>query len=203
MYKRQGYYRIGEKATFTLGTKIPLSNSDRSLDGVPLPMDYQSSLGTFDLIIGLGYDINKLRLVAALQQPITQNNNQFLSSLYPDTSPLSNFQSTNQFIRKGDFIFRASYPVSLGKNLRLTPSLLPIVHLGKDKFTDEFGVEQEIEGSQGLTLNANIYLDYEINSKNILQLSTGFPFIVRESRPDGLTRSFVLALEYNLSLIHI
>jgi hypothetical protein len=63
---------------------------------------------------------------------------------------------------------------------------------------DEFNVKQEIKGSQGLTLNGNAYIDYEINSKNIIQLNLGMPFIVRDSRPDGLTRSFIANIEYRV-----
>lgn len=57
------------------------------------------------------------------------------------------------------------------------------------------GVQNEINGSQGLTLNRNTYLDYEINSKNDLQLNVGMPFVVRDSRPFGLMRNFFVNLE--------
>jgi hypothetical protein len=57
---------------------------------------------------------------------------------------------------------------------------------------------KEIIGSQGLTLNGNTYIDYEFNSKNIIQLNLGMPVIVRDARPDGLTRSFIANLEYRI-----
>jgi hypothetical protein len=75
---------------------------------------------------------------------------------------------------------------------------LPIYHLSNDKYTNNLGIENEIKGSQGLTLNGNAYLDYEINNKNALQLNVGMPFVVRDARPDGLTRSFVVNLEYKV-----
>lgn len=191
-------YKAIDKLKITLGTKIPLSDANKSLSNMPLPMDYQASLGTFDLILGISIEIKKIQLVAAIQQPITQNNNQFFASLYPENSQLRKFQSTNKFKRTGDVLLRVSYPISLNQKLKLTPSVLPIYHLANDKYTDEFNVEQEIIGSQGLTLNGNIYLDYEINRKNMIQLNMGMPFIVRDSRPDGLTRSFIANLEYRM-----
>ena len=194
-----GNFRISDKATTTLGFKIPLMDGSREENGLPLPMDYQSSLGTFDLILGFGYRINRLQLVAAWQQPLTQNNNEFLAEDYPLGSPLRDFQSTNEFVRSGDMLLRASYPLNLGSKLVFTPSLLPIYHLANDKFTDADGIEREIEGSQGLTLNWNAYFDYPINDRQNLQLSLGAPFIVRDARPDGLTRSFVANLEYKIS----
>lgn len=75
---------------------------------------------------------------------------------------------------------------------------MPIYHLTKDKYTNEFNIKKEIIGSQGLTLNGNAYIDYEFNSKNIIQLNLGIPFIVRDARPDGLTRSFIANLEYRI-----
>lgn len=194
-----GNYKVGKRTSLTLGFKIPLMDANRKENGLPLPMDYQSSLGTFDLVLGIGYSIKKLQLLAAIQQPLTQNNNQFLSDLYPSSSPLSEFQSTNQFKRSGDVLLRVSYPFNLGQKFVFTPSLLPIYHLANDKFTDIDGIEKEIDGSQGLTLNWNTYFDYYINDKHALQLSLGAPFIVRDARPDGLTRSFVANIEYRIN----
>ena len=191
-------YKASEKLKITLGAKIPLSNANKSLENLPLPMDYQASLGTFDLIFGIGYEIKKIQLVAAIQQPLTQNDNQFIANDYPANSKLRAFQTTNKYKRSGDVLLRVSYPVSLNPKLKLTPSILPIYHLANDKYTDEFNVEKEIIGSQGLTLNGTVYLDYEINHRNILQLNIGMPFVVRDVRPDGLTRSFIANLEYRI-----
>lgn len=189
-------YRAGTKIKLTLGAKIPLTNANTKYEGIPLPMDYQSSLGTFDLIAGVGYEIGKLQLVAALQQPLTQNSNQFLAEIYPENSGFRKFQSTNEYQRSGDVLLRISYPFSVGKKVILTPGLLPIYHLGNDQYNDLFNAEREIKGSQGLTLNANLFADFQINSRNTLQLNAGMPLVVRDERPDGLTRSFVVNLEY-------
>ena len=194
-----GNYKLGLRGIFTLGAKIPLSDASKMQDGLPLPMDYQSSLGTFDLVAGFGYTFGRLQLVAAIQQPLTQNNNEFLAEEYPIDSRLRDFQSTNQFQRSGDVLLRASYPFGIGQKLKVIPSLLPIYHLANDKFTDIDGIEQEIEGSEGLTLNWNIYLDYPIKDNQSFQLILGAPFIVRDARPDGLTRSFIASIDYRIN----
>lgn len=164
-----------------------------------LPMDYQSSLGTLDLILGVKYSISRLQIVAAYQQPLTQNNNSFFASNYPLSSPLSGFQTTNKFIRKGDVLVRLSYPFAIGKKLSITPSVLPIYHLDDDAYTDEMGVQQNITGSRGLTLNWNAYFDYQLDDKSVLQMSVSSPLIIRDERPDGLTRNFIVSLEYKIS----
>lgn len=159
-------------------------------------MDYQSSLGTFDLILGAGYKFRKVQTVVAYQQPLVQNNNTFLATQYPSDSPLSDFQSTNQFQRRGDLLLRISHPTHSAKKVTITPSLLPIYHLGNDTYVDELGSTREIDGSNGLTLNANLYLDLEIGRASIIQVNLGMPFVVREARPHGLTRSLIVNFEY-------
>lgn len=191
-------FKASEKVKLTFGAKIPLSNAGKTYENLPLPMDYQASLGTFDFVFGIGYEFKKIKFVAAIQQPLTQNDNQFIATSYPINSKLRTFQSTNKFERSGDVLLRVSYPINITQKLKLTPSVLPIYHLTNDKYTNEFNVKQEIKGSQGLTLNGNAYLDYEINSQNIIQLNVGMPFIVRDIRPDGLTRSFIANIEYRI-----
>jgi hypothetical protein len=93
-------------------------------------------------------------------------------------------------------LLRVSYPVQLTKNLQLTPGFLPIYHLMNDSFVDDASMRQELNGSQGLTLNTTLYLDYLVNENHSFQINMGSPLLVRQSRPDGLTRSFVATLEY-------
>ncbi len=193
-----GSYVLSKALKATLGLKVPLMDANRKRNGLSLPMDYQSSLGTLDLIAGVGYTWRRLQMVVAIQQPLTQNSNGFLADMHPMGSDIMAFQSTNNFKRSADALLRLSYPVVLGKKLLLTPSLLPIYHLANDKFTDGVGAEREITGSQGLTLNGNVVADYALNQHSTLQLSAGAPFIVRKARPDGLTRHFVVNLEYRI-----
>lgn len=191
-------YKLNQKTKMSIGVKVPLHKANMRYQNIPLPMDYQKSLGTFDLIVGIGYEIKKIQFVAAVQQPLSQNKNQFFGSLYHIDSKLSTFQSTNKFQRSGDVLLRISYPLNINSKLKLTPSILPIYHIKNDKYTNEFNTQLEIKGSKGLTLNGNIYLDYEINNYNALQFNFGMPFIVRDKRPDGLTRSAIASLEYRI-----
>lgn len=190
-------YVVSEKARITAGLKVPLNKANTEHDGIPLPMDYQSSLGTLDLLLGFGFAVQKLQLAVALQQPLTQNENVFIAANSP-AEALQEFQSTNKFQRSGDVLLRVSYPLALGEKLTMTPSVLPIFHLANDKYTDENDIEREIEGSQGLTLNANAFLDYNLSDASALQLGVGVPLVVRDARPDGLTRSFLASLEYRV-----
>lgn len=190
-------YRYSETTAFTLGFKIPLNKADRRQNGIGLPMDYQSSLGTLDLILGVSHHIGKLQAVVGYQQPLTQNDNVFVPEAFPADSKLREIPSTFQFERAGDVLLRLSYPINLGEKLRITPSVLPIYHVANDKY-NVGSVQQEIEGSKGFTLNGNVFVDYQLGEKGTLQLSIASPFVVRDVRPDGLTRGYVVGIEYGV-----
>ena len=53
-----------------------------------------------------------------------------------------------------------------------------------------------INGSKGMTLNGNLYVDFPFLMRHAVQASVGFPLAVRDVRPDGLTRGFVAGIEY-------
>ncbi len=187
-----------KEVSMTLGLKVPFSKADRTYDGLPLPMDYQSSLGTFDVIAGISYTIkNKLYIAFGLQHPLTQNNNMFFAEFYPMDSPLSEFPSTNGYKRSGDALFRASYKISiLNRQLGISPGILALYHLANDRYIDQMGIEREIEGSKGLTLNITIYVDYPITNSQKLVINAGGPLIFRRVRPDGLTRKYIINIEF-------
>ena len=74
-----------------------------------------------------------------------------------------------------------------------------IYHLDEDSYEDIFSKRQQLNGSKGITLNANIIGNYRINNRNSIELSLAAPFVVRDIRPDGLTRKFTAAIEYQFS----
>lgn len=189
-------FRPSSTLTFTGGLKIPLTQGDAMYSLKPLPMDYQSSLGTLDLIVGIGYHAGDWQFILGYQQPLNQNENTFLPSAWEPTSPLQEFQPTNMYDRKGDLLLRVSYPMKVNDRFTFTPGLLPIFHVGEDEYTDMDGVVRSIEGSDGLTLNGTMFLDMTLGLASTLQFNIGFPFLVREARPDGLTRGYVLGIGY-------
>lgn len=180
----------------TLGIKMPLTDGNLTKDKNILPLDHQSSLGTVDLILGASYKIKNVQVALGYQQPLSQNRNQFTSENIIGT--FENYQTTRNYKRAGDVMLRVSYPFEFNK-FKITPSVLPIYHLSNDLYTDATNVEREISGSQGLTVNGNVYFDYKLNNKNALQFNFGMPFVTRTARPDGLTRKWIATLEYAFS----
>jgi hypothetical protein len=182
--------------SFSGGLKLPSSRADKEKDGKVLPMDYQTTLGTMDLITGISYRKNDFQATLAWQQPLRQNRNDFNPEVWlPDTT-FADFQNTLDYTRKGDLMLRLSQSFSLTDKLSFTPGLLGIYHLDEDEYSDPLESISDIEGSAGLTINANLYFNVALNEKNSLNIITGFPVLVRENRPDGLTRSFVIGVEF-------
>ncbi|MHA4844792.1 hypothetical protein ACX0G7_11540 [Flavitalea antarctica] len=191
----------GWQSSFTLGTKLPLNQSNLKEDGLSLPMQYQSSLGTVDLITGIAISSEKWKVAAGWQQPLTGiNRNNFLPQYWSEDKAAA-YPPTNDFNRKGDVLLRTSYRVFKKAEWSLEGGLLAIYHLGDDTYIDAniSNAPIAIQGSQGLTLNITASLDIELNKRWSLGIIAGVPLVVRDVRPDGLTRSFVVApqITYN------
>lgn len=176
-----------------LGAKIRTGDASQISNGRPLPMAYQTSLGTNDLLLGGNVSYKqRLSLVVGYQQPLTESNqNAFnAASWLPDTTARS-FDNTLAFSRKPDLIANLSYRFKF-KQWGLSASALSIFHLGDDIATQSLGQRVSIVDSKGVTLNLTFGTYYSISPKWQVGLSAGMPLLVREARPDGLTRAFVV-----------
>jgi hypothetical protein len=180
-----------------LGLKIPFTSSNLKINEFSIPLDYQSSLGTFDVIAGLNLNYKKWDFNTAVQIPVFNNNK---NSYFKEFSNTDDFTSTNLFERKSDALFRTTYTFQTSnKKFTFKPNVLFIYHLGEDSFENVFGNRETIQNSDGLTINGNIIGAYAISAKNSIELSLATPFVVREVRPDGLTRKFTAGIIYKVS----
>ncbi len=179
-----------------LGWKFPFTTSNLKINDYSLPLDYQASLGTFDLFLGTNLNYKKFDFNVAFQIPVFNNNKNSYFSEYAGTNE---FPSTNLFERKSDALFRTTYTIkTTNQKFTFKPNVLFIYHLGEDSYENIFGKRETIEGSDGLTINGNLVTSYTINKQNSIELSVTSPFVIRDVRPDGLTRSFVLGLQYKI-----
>lgn len=180
-----------------LGWKFPFTSSNLKINGYSLPLDYQSSLGTFDLFLGTNFKYSQWDFNVAVQIPVFNINK---NSYFKEYSGTNDFPTTNLFERKSDALFRTTYTLNT-KNQKFSfkPNVLFIYHLGEDSFENIYSIIESYTGSKGLTVNGNLISVYNFNKQKSIELSVAAPFVVRDIRPDGLTRSFVLALQYNFS----
>ena len=181
----------------TIGIKIPLSDANEMLHGMSLPMDYQPSLGTFDLIGSTNFRFRKWEFNLGIQFPVFHINN---NSYFAELAGTNDFPSTNEFIRRPDALFRSSYTYKLpNSKFSLKPNVLFLYHINEDTFKNMLGERETIDGSNGLTINGNLISVYHINATDTIELSLAAPFVIRDARPDGLTREFTAGLSYKVN----
>lgn len=184
------------KWSILMGVKIPFTSANDKIDGVSLPMAYQSSLGTFDFISGIGLSYKKWEFNIAYQLPLTKyNENTYFDVLLE----ADEFNSTNLFGRKSDGLFRAAYIIKTpNEKFTFKPNMLLIYHFGEDSFENSLGIRENIDNSEGTTLNANLIATYKINATSYLETSIASPLVIRSERPDGLSRLVTLGLAYKI-----
>lgn len=189
-------HRIYKKDSFelraTIGGRFASNNASFSNDtGRALPMPYQSSLGTNDLLVGISATYKKWNFIAGYQQPLSQNNE---NGFFPTSAENdSDYFASNKLTRAADVVFRAERKFKSNK-FQWSIGLLSIYHIANDKI-EVPSTEQiiEVPNSQGLTLNCVLSGKYPIKDNLSFNATLGFPLMVRENRPDGLTRGLVLS----------
>lgn len=175
---------------FTLGAKIATGDASAAANGHPLPMPYQVSLGTDDAIAGISFVYKSWSFAAAYQQVVVnRNHNAFLHASWPGDSAAAAYFESNGLLRGNDALLRAEKYFTL-KKWRLAPGLLAIYRLEEDAAAGNV----PIAGSKGLTLNITGMAEYQFSRPWSAELVFGTPAIVRETRPDGLTRALVLGI---------
>lgn len=172
------------------GIKIPTGNADFAKGNKPLPMVYQASLGSTDALFGFNYRYSKWDFTVGYQHSFNANKNGYLHSSTADKTYNSYFESKN-IKRADDVVFRTNRSFVIKKST-ISTGLLFIYHLQNDNYTDSLGIRGTLKGSQGLTLNFNFSALMPL-SKNIdFVFIFANPIKTRESRPDGLTREFIV-----------
>lgn len=193
------FFKKTTSLAVTLGSKIATHAAGTCENGRPLPMPYQCSLGTYDGIVGVKFMYKTWNFSAGYQMVLAnKNENGFLSSRWAGDEDAGEYFVSNKLNRGDDVLLRAEKLFIL-KKLNLSAGLLSIYRINKDKYTNPAGVEEEIAGSDGITLNITGSATYVFEPKQSFGLNFGFPVLVRDFRSDGLTRSLVVSLTYQIN----
>jgi len=197
-YLRKLALKKTENLSLNLGLKLATGATNLNAGNSPttLPMPYQTGLGTYDFILGVNYFHQQKWLFAAgIQVPVYQlNNNNFDTSFYSSNSDAYQYFSSSGLMRQPDVVFRAEKIFKFKEKYALQAGFIPIYHLGNDRQSLQ-AKESEIENSGGLTLNLSIALKAKLHRNWELNARFASPMMVREVRPDGLTRQMVMGLE--------
>lgn len=188
------------QVNLTGGFKIPLGNSNESFEGKPLPMYYQQSLGTFDLVFGASFLTDKWLIATGYQHSLNSNENQFFWKPWIDEGfdreSIEKYPLSIDLNRGKDVMLRVERSIKKS-NWGLSVGLLGIYRLSKDLITSPFSEERtRVDGSDGLALTAILGLKYNFNTKSGVKLIFGQRLIKRKFNPDGLSREQVLEIGY-------
>jgi hypothetical protein len=198
-------YQIG----ITIGTKIPTnqSNLTNKDTGAPLPMYYQTSLGSYDLILGASVISRNWLFAVGYQQAMNANQNEFArnlfvsedgnSALIPEARLL--YPPAPQILRGKDVMLRIERNFRFAR-FNFFVGVLPIYRLTKDTIVlPTSGRRVEVQGSDGLAFNVLTGLSYQFSTKSGIKLLYGkkeLDGISRPKNPDGLSREWVVSVGY-------
>ena len=175
-----------------LASRLKSNNADKSFNGSALPMAYQTSLGTYDLIIGSIYSIPNWDFYFAYQHSFGGNNNGYLINDYslPDNQQ---YYESNQLKRGDDVYLRGRRFFNLKNGNQILANALFIYRVEKDEIlkNDEY---IHLNGSEGLTVNLAVTYSKKLKKHRKLDFSLAFPVIDKDYRSDGLTRNVVFGL---------
>ena len=192
--------------TATLGGKLPANTSNKeSADGRPLPMYYQTSLGTYDLVAGISFITRKWLIATGYQQAFNKNENSFRWSEWNDSpqKPTALAYPPSWNLQRGkDIMFRVE------RNFRSTKwngyiGLLTIYRITKDEITKGTEANQtrvKVSGTTGPAITALTGIGYRFSTRVALKGMFGLKLLSRDSNPDGLSRDFVSSVSIEFKL---
>ncbi len=193
-YSQNLLHNDSSSLDLTLGGKIPSNNSDFDYQSQPLPMAYQTSLGTYDMILGLSYSFRNWFFATGYQHPFNRNDNAFLHTEWSGNENAQAYNESNRLKRGDDAMVRVNYVFEF-KKWSLNAGFLPIYHLQKDEIEKD-GENIKVDGSSGFTYNINLSTSHKDKKGNMFRYSLGVPLHAREVRTDGTTRTFVIAADF-------
>ncbi|SMD33916.1 hypothetical protein SAMN04488029_1737 [Reichenbachiella faecimaris] len=192
----------------TLGMKIPSNDGDLKdsgskfpeAKGLSLPMYYQTSLGSYDVVAGASYISSKWLFATGIQAALTTNSNNFWPGewvgIYPDESYVRDYDVATNLKRGTDVMIRVERNFRFS-NYSFNIGLLPIYRITKDQIEDrDTGEYMKLDDTTGLALTLLSSFSYHFDVTNSIKVSFGKKFMDRKVNPDGLTRQHVIIVAY-------
>jgi len=198
----------------SFGAKIPTNHSDKTVKAPtgeperwPLPMYYQTSLGTYDLISGISLINRKWLLATGIQVPLNHNHNQFVWSRWAEAESdlrayADEYNQAKDLKRGIDVMFRVERNFRFSK-FNFSAGLLPIYRVTRDEFVKSTSTAKDAPEikvrppqAQGLACSAIFTAGYNFDVRSGVKVLIGHKLKQRVTNPDGLTRELVSSITY-------
>jgi hypothetical protein len=190
---------------FSLGGKIPTNDADLKdeMHDLPLPMYYQTSLGTYDFIAGLSLISRNWLFATGIQHAFNRNKNHFTWApwipVYQNgegAGYVCSYDGAYELKRGTDIMLRIERNFRYSR-LNFSAGLLPIYRITRDELTQvSTGKRIRPDGTTGMALSAIVTAGYGFNIQSGMKLLYGKKILQREVNPDGLTRQDVMTISY-------
>ncbi len=201
--------KVSEDGTFdynvSLGAKIPSNDADLTDDthDLPLPMYYQTSLGTYDFIAGFSMISRDWLFATGIQHPFNKNKNHFTWAPWipvyrngEGADYVRSYDGAYELKRGTDVMLRVERNFRFSR-LNFTLGALPIYRIRRDEVTVfSTGERTKPDGTTGLALSVIGTAGYSFNVRTGIKLLYGRKIIQRDFNPDGLTRHDVMTISY-------
>ncbi|MBL7866035.1 MAG: hypothetical protein JNK10_14230 [Cyclobacteriaceae bacterium] len=203
-YTRNIYSSDRFDLNLSFGAKLPTNNSNTMAGPNPLPMYYQTSLGTYDAIAGISLINRKWLFATGIQVPLNQNGNKFdwhrwISDDPAEQEYIQRYPNSTDLFRGIDVMLRVERNFRLSR-FNFSVGLLPIYRIRADVITNFNGVRTSVDAkgnvAKGLALSWIVTTGYNFNARSSVRLLVGHKIEQREFSPDGLTRELVSSLSY-------
>ena len=187
---------------FSVGGKIRTNKSDKIAEnGLGLPMYYQTSLGTYDLIAGASLISRHWLFATGIQIPFTKNGNQFHWRYWENQVDAEELAYVREYANALELKRGIDVMIRVERNFRysrfnFTLGALPIYRITKDETADPDGTRHKRDGTTGLALSGIFTTGYSFGVRSGVKLLLGHKFVNRDYNPDGLTREFVSTISY-------
>jgi hypothetical protein len=183
-----------KKSAFSIvaGGRIKTNESDKEMDGEPLPMVYQSSLGTHDIFAGIAWHSGDWSLSLAYQHPFGSNKNEYLR---PDSMeiPENKQYFESAFLKRGDdLVLRFQRAFNIHPAGQVVTGILPVYRIQQDEIRRN-GNYEKLPDSDGITINLYFNWIRQIDENKQFNISAAFPVYTRKYRADGLTRTAIVS----------
>lgn len=189
----------------SFGAKLPTNNSNLMAGPNSLPMYYQTSLGTYDLIAGISMINRKWLFATGIQIPLNRNGNQFDWHRWQTSDPeklayVQLYPNSTELQRGIDVMLRVERNFRLAR-FNFSAGLLPIYRVTADEITNFQGVRTSVDAkgnvAKGLALSWILTAGYNFNVHSGVRMLVGHKIVQREFSPDGLTRELVTTFSYS------
>lgn len=201
----QGFAVTETRFALSVGARLHGNLADKTDEtGRSLPMAYQTSLGSDDLLVGASVYRGRWHGAVGVQRVLGRNQNGFLLNRWDGPENLHEYFDSRRLDRGDDLMIRADRAFESG-SWELFAGPLFLMRMQRDEITDADGTQTSLARSARPTVNltgrARYYTPWEGTS---VLSELGFPVVWRKVRADGLARIvvFTFSVEKRLGKAH-